>query len=163
MDIQEMVDARLEQLRAQRQSKNTTPATAPARDIEQIRDFRKELAKLSDLADTVFTVIAGQVLDVTERLSRDCARLEREVLHTRLMLLESAESVLDQALSLRRQIKKVIEGGLEEIQLAHSNSGAPKAPGHLADLQPAREPARPRKRANMMANGVSDLFRNTHR
>lgn len=161
MNIQEMVDARIEELRNNQQNRTSTSVRTQAADKEQILDFRKELVNLGDLADKVFSEIAGRVLEITEQVSRDCVKWEKDILSARLMLLESAESVLDQALSLKRQIRKTIEGGAESRQ---RTGGSFRQDGAKPDWRrPELQPARTRKRANMMANGVSDLFRNTHR
>ncbi|MHB9053233.1 MAG: hypothetical protein ACYC5F_04500 [Thermoleophilia bacterium] len=123
MDIQKMVDERLEELRTQ-----TIRISRPFGNDEEpdLREFsenrtppdplaqsREELSKLGDLMDSSLAEVAERVLDITDRVAGDYARMEKDILDSRLALLQSAEAVLDIAITLRRKARSMISASSE--------------------------------------------------
>lgn len=121
MDIQKMVDERLEELRTQTirisrpfindgelQFRGFSTGDMPQDSFTQSRN---ELLKLGDLMDSSLTEVAERVLEITDRVAGDYARMEKDILDSRLALLQSAEAVLDIAITLRRKARSMIRAG----------------------------------------------------
>lgn len=165
MDIQAMVDARIESLRKQQARAASGHGRAgDYHDLdtsEQIDSEQAGLNELGELTERILMEIAGRVLEITEQVSGDYARLERDILNSRLEILQSAETVLDVALSLRRQAKSIIEGHTHGARHFPRENFAPvPVSGHWTGMD--RNPSRLEGRASMIENGVADLFRKTH-
>lgn len=151
MDIQEMVDARIRELNGQPCS--AAPVSRP-RLAKDSGGFRKcgDILKFGEIVDGTLSEISSRVLDITEQVSGDYARLEKELLKSRLDLLRSAEIVLDMALSLKKQAR---------LLMATSNiSGFRDADGEES-LMEMRQPRGRIDRASLYDDGVADLFRRT--
>ncbi|MHB8922598.1 MAG: hypothetical protein ACYC51_04285 [Thermoleophilia bacterium] len=102
MDIQEMVNARITELRKQATGTNPSTSRSPV-SANGGRDYMEELAGLSVRMDNDLSEIAGRVLEITERVSDDFIRLERDLLDSRLAMLQNVESVLDMTLTLKNR------------------------------------------------------------
>lgn len=151
MDIQEMVDARIRELNGQPGS--AAPVSQPhlAKDPGGFRDCG-DILEFGEIVDGTLSEISSRVLDITEQVSGDYARLEKELLKSRLDLLRSAEIVLDMALSLKKQTR---------LLMATSNiSGFRDADGEDS-LMEMRRPQGRIDRASLYNDGVADLFRRT--
>ncbi|MBE3066656.1 MAG: hypothetical protein IMZ73_04365 [Chloroflexi bacterium] len=158
MDIQEMVNARIAELRNQSLATNPLISQAPASDRSG-RDYVEELAELSGRMDNDLSEIAGRVLEITERVSDDFARLEKDLLDSRLAMLQHVESVLDMTLALKKQAAKVIGEavagagqvgqGINMLFEQRRLSGVEQDASYIAS------------RASMINHGVAYLFRKT--
>ncbi|MBE0429772.1 MAG: hypothetical protein IBX61_07865 [Thermoleophilia bacterium] len=154
MNIQEIVDARVRELRSRALKQDASPGmlkTPPRADGENF----SELTELGALADRVLNDIAGRILEIAEQVSGDCARMEKDLLNSRLALLQNAEAVLDMALSLKVRTREVIDENLA--------SSSERAAGDFRDQEGAGSGSGSGgyDRASMISNGVADLFRKT--
>ncbi|MCL4473493.1 MAG: hypothetical protein M1539_05290 [Actinobacteria bacterium] len=169
MDIQKMVDERLEELRTQtiRISRPFSNGGEP-----QIREFsagemppdsftrsREEFLKLEDLMDSSLTEVAERVLEITDRVAGDYARMEKDILDSRLALLQSAEAVLDIAISLRRKARSMIKAG-GNTQTAIRNHVRPTYDDEYRESYDLHEGLND-GRVSMHEQGVASLFRRT--
>ena len=184
MDIQEMIDSRIGELRAQAVGHAGSypapdPLEKPAASMSGIHDGRLEsgvgqrslspeisslsqqgggagtgLMSIGEEIDIAMTDVANQALEISEKLAGDYARIEREMLESRLMVLRSIESVLDTVLSLRRKMRN-IGSSLESVTADYRQS-----PAASRDLDPAGR-AMIGDRASMRESGVAALFRRT--
>lgn len=158
MDIQEMVNTRIAELRNQSLATNPPISQAPVSDRSG-HDHIEELAGLSERMDNVLSEIAGRVLEITEQVSDDFARLEKDLLDSRLAMLQHIESVLDMTLALKKQAAKVIGDavagagqvgpGMNMLFERRRLHGVEQEASYIAG------------RASMINNGVADLFRKT--
>lgn len=179
MDIQKMVDERVEKLRAQ-MMKTTSSITdeadfhsssetlfvgpPPNNDISAWNDVplasptprsRIDLTELGDLVDASLVEVAERILSITERIADDYARIEKDILNSRLVVLQSAEEVLDIAISLRRKTKNIISSS-DRVNVERPlrvYSGSPVIAGHDGEIQD--------RRVSMHELGVASLFRKT--
>jgi len=153
MDIQELVDARIREL-----SREHHGAVAPMHSPREVNELpragrRDALAEFGEIVEITLNEISSRVLEISEQVSGDYSRLEKELLQSRLDLLHSAELVIDMALSLKKQAG----------QLLVSND----APGAFNErdgygLRSPRGHSRERiGRASLYNDGVADLFRRT--
>ena len=108
MNIQEMVDARIRELSSRPDGQREPAATAPAGVGAHDRPDQIEFAAM---IDETLAQISNNILTISEQASRDYARLEQDLLQSRLMLLRSAEMVLDMALSLKKQARHFFSSG----------------------------------------------------
>ncbi|MHB1390717.1 MAG: hypothetical protein ACYCXF_05705 [Thermoleophilia bacterium] len=157
MDIQEMVNARILELRNQALGANLSSCEAPVSDNND--QYRlEELAGLSVRMDNDLSEIAGLVLEITERVSDDFMRLEKELLDSRLAMLQHVESVLDMTLTLKKQAARVIAKTVSEARIGPRTN-------RIDDQRRLRkvESEGPyiSGRASMVNQGVADLFRRT--
>lgn len=141
MDIQKMVDSRIEELECR-----SRPVSDPA--------------EFSEFIDAALAEIAGRVLEITDQLARDYTRLERDTLKSRLAVLKSVEAVLDIVLSLRRKARSL------SLASRYNSMDYP----HFEDLPPAAfnegvsavDGWQPHDgRASMRGSGVAALFKKT--
>ncbi len=211
MDIQEMIDSRIEALRAQQPDAITsrTPPVPPeeleaanfgrsfdsfggeAGDGKPVAVHRQpaaaywnqvapsqtrmsasqptvmDLSRFGEEIDIAMTQIANQVLEITERLAADYARFEKEMLESRLAVLKTAESVLDVALSLRQESRKMMLAASRHSQPARqftlpveSGRREEEIADPLTEID-AAEHAMINERASMHDRGVAALFRRT--
>ena len=79
--------------------------TAPAAGLEA----QQELAHFAEIVDAALAGMAGRMLEMTEQLAGDYARLEKNILKARLEMLQTVESVMDIAVSLRREARARLE------------------------------------------------------
>ena len=136
MDIQRMVDERIRELRNQTirisrpgssspkserrydlpglEAESPTIRSENPRSVcsrrfdDRFVDSRDELSSLAAMMDSSLTEVAERILSITDRVAGDYMRLEKDILDSRLALLQSAESVLDIAITLRRKAKAII-------------------------------------------------------
>jgi|SRR5665811_53365 len=151
MDIQRMVDERIGELLAQGENSSLTPKY-------QDEITRGDLSELGDAIDTTMMEVAERVLAISDRLAGDYARMEKEFLDSRLAVLQSAEAVLDIAVSLRRKAKaltSITDNGTLQRSLADDDL---HLVGTVRDLD---ERCLYDGRASMHDNGVASLFRRT--
>jgi hypothetical protein len=152
MDIQKMVDERIEQLIAQSERSSHAP-----RHQEAIS--RDDLSDLGNIIDAAMMEVAERVLAISDRVAGDFARMEKDILDSRLAVLQSAEGVLDIAVSLRRKARALTsasvtakrqqpcdeEDELHLLRAVHDLEDTPLQDG----------------RASMHDHGVASLFRRT--
>lgn len=152
MDIQDMVDARIRKLSGQALSIDAVLQThkdkSPAGIIPD-----KEILKYSETVDSTLSEISRRVLDITEQVSGDYGRLEKELLKSRLDLLRSAEMVLDMALSLKKRSRMLVTTPRDA---SRQNAGGEWP------LMAVEQAQGGNGRASLYNNdGVADLFRRT--
>ena len=175
MDIQKMVDERLEELRSQTirisrpvygdesldlyESGISSAQTDPFRDCQEERDSfrssREELSKLGALIDSSLTEVAERVLYITDRVAGDYTRMEKDILDSRLALLQSAEAVLDIAISLRRKARAMIPSPAQEREMGRRDHIRPWMDEDDRDRYVHEG------RVSMHDQGVASLFRRT--
>lgn len=158
MDIQEMVNARIAELRNQSLATNPPISQAPASDRSG-RDYVEELAELSGRMDNDLSEIAGRVLEITERVSDDFARLEKDLLDSRLAMLQHVESVLDMTLALKKQAAKVIGEAVAGAGQVGQGINMLFEQRRLGGVE--QDASYIASRASMINHGVADLFRKT--
>lgn len=182
MNIQEMVDRRIEELRAQALADvdravtgemagspledsaachpggngDGAPAAAPSMPPASPGD------DAGDFVDRALSRLATRILDISEQLADDYASLEKEMLKARLAALQSVETVLDIVLSIRREARD-LSGREADMRLREKmmELRRPGAAGFsttsittdFADLEGGR--------ASMHDNGVAALFQRT--
>jgi hypothetical protein len=113
-------------------------------------------SEFGDFIDKRLSQLAMRMLEIGERMSADYGRLEQDLLRSRLEVLQGAEEVVDLALSLRKQCRRLLSG--EERYAGGAGKGR-KAP--LPDGIRSLEGEDPDKRVGMHSMGVADLFRRT--
>lgn len=158
MDIQEMVNARIAELRNQSLATNPPISQAPASDRSG-RDYVEELAELSGRMDNDLSEIAGRVLEITERVSDDFARLEKDLLDSRLAMLQHVESLLDMTLALKKQAAKVIGEAVAGAGQVGQGINMLFEQRRLGGVE--QDASYIASRASMINHGVADLFRKT--
>ncbi|MDO8736207.1 MAG: hypothetical protein Q7K29_03890 [Thermoleophilia bacterium] len=151
MDIQEMVDRRIEELLAQGER-----SCLPPKKQEEIS--RDDLSDLGNVIDAAMMEIAERVLSISDRVAGEYARMEKDILDSRLAVLQSAEAVLDIAVSLRRQVKTLTTASINtgrQKTLKDDELHLVRAVRDLQDsfLQDGR--------ASMHDHGVASLFKRT--
>lgn len=182
MNIQEMVDRRIEELRAQALADvdravagemagspledpaachpggggDGVPAAAPAMSPAGPGD------DAGDFVDRALSRLATRILDISEQLADDYASLEKEMLKARLAALQSVETVLDIVLSIRREARdlsgreadmRLREKMMELRRPGAAGFSATSITTDIADLEGGR--------ASMHDNGVAALFQRT--
>ncbi len=114
-----------------------------------------DLTKLEELVDASLVEVAERILSITERIADDYARIEKDILNSRLVVLQSAEEVLDIAISLRRKTKNIISSSdsVSTERPLRIYSGSSVIAGHDGEIQD--------RRVSMHELGVASLFRKT--
>lgn len=194
MDLQSFIDQRIEELESseahggqqspeERSSRRDRPmaSSSPLVDDGGGRDLTEAPhgervsarfdphANVSDfcvMVDAALVEIAGRVMEIAERVTDDNARLEKELMDSRLAALENAESVMDMALGIRKKAHNMMADRRRPVSAGEE----PGKRGFSAYCE-VKDPARAEKpkdrneetgtRANMHASGVADLFRGT--
>lgn len=182
MNIQEMVDERVEKLRAL-QTEVSPAGIAEAgedRPFDNISSDRRRLdltteeqgipnlgkylsptieeLEFGELIDAALTEVAERVLMISDQVAGDSACIEKDILNSRLSVLQSAEKVLDIAISLRRkassrhracqkemEFSAQYEDELQLLEIGQMDKGSFSNDG----------------RASMHERGVASLFRRT--
>lgn len=182
MNIQEMVDERVEKLRAL-QTEVSPAGIAEAgegRPFDNISSDRRRLdltteeqgipnlgkylsptieeLEFGELIDAALTEVAERVLMISDQVAGDSACIEKDILNSRLSVLQSAEKVLDIAISLRRKASSLhracqkemkfsaqYEDELQLLEIGQMDKGSFSNDG----------------RASMHERGVASLFRRT--
>lgn len=182
MNIQEMVDERVEKLRAL-QTEVSPAGIAEAgenRPFDNISSDRRRLnltteeqgipnlgkylsptieeLEFGELIDAALTEVAERVLMISDQVAGDSACIEKDILNSRLSVLQSAEKVLDIAISLRRKASSLhracqkemefsaqYEDELQLLEIGQMDEGSFSNDG----------------RASMYEHGVASLFRRT--
>lgn len=176
MNIQEMVDRRIEELRSQALAdmeravasapEVTVPPAAygsggnggaPAADV--LRPAREDAGEFVDRA---LSRLATRILDISEQLADDYATLEQEMLKARLSALQSVETMLDMVLSIRRETRD-LAGREADLRLREKmmELRRPGAAGFSTTSMAAEDPELEPGRASMHDNGVAALFQRT--
>ncbi|MHB9112454.1 MAG: hypothetical protein ACYC4D_07475 [Thermoleophilia bacterium] len=151
MDIQKLVDERIEELLAR---KNTSYPT-PENHDEVSRD---DLSDLGDVIDEAMMEVAERVLAISDRVAGDFARMEKDILDSRLMVLQSAEAVLDIAVSLRRRAKALTSASVNAARRRPLKDDELYLVEAVRDLENS---CLQDGRASMHDHGVASLFRRT--
>lgn len=197
MDIQELVESRIEELRSRSTGaeRDVYPAhghdgidgvTAPAEDLrpavnrESYRGERPPAIDRRDrgfdpegvprdfceLVDAALAEIANRVMEITEQVTEDHTRIERELLDSRLQVLQSAEVVMDMALRLRSRALELMAGMDQRASgMAASNQRA--FTSGLEKISPVtfagagQDRSGNGERASMHEIGVAALFKKT--
>jgi hypothetical protein len=188
MDLQKMVDERIEKLRTQKiiiSTPVTNEVTSDEPELcdlsnksfkydncyddkipvrrnlpngEALPDPQLRLSELADLMDIALTEVAERILAISDRIAGDYARMEKDILNSRLAVLQGAEAVLDIAISMRRKARNIIFSAVAE-----RDQGLPCT---IARRNPATGDNREAVlmqdgRASMHDHGVASLFRKT--
>ncbi len=113
---------------------------------------------VSESIDEKLAEVSLRILEITEKVSIDCNRMEQNLLRSRLEVLQSAEAVLDIAMSLRRQLAGMKRYDLQEPGLSggSSPSGMDTGMSRDHDILGTGD-----GRASMKDYGVANLFRRT--
>lgn len=144
MDIQKMVARRIEEMK----SKDS---------------FKNGCSGYNEDIDRALTEIAGMMLEITDRLTRDYARLEKDLLDSRLEVLKSIESVLDTALSVKRSGRKASLAGSEAQGFDAGGESVPPGFNNVLADNVIKGLYPDKGRASMVSSGVSALFQRTER
>lgn len=118
------------------------------------------------MVDAALVEIAARVMEIADSVSENNARWEREMMDAGLSALESAESVMDMALDIRKKAHSFQAGGTRAAR------GGQHLPGRgftgNCEIVDSSEPGAPGDgsaergaRASMHEVGVAALFRNT--
>lgn len=151
MDIQKMVDERIRELLAQGDKTSLSPNY-------QDEVSNEDLLDLGDLIDAAMIEVAERVLAISDRVAGDYARMEKDILDSRLAVLQSAEAVLDIAVSLRRKAKALTSISADTIRMRSHEDDELSLVRAVRDLG---ESALQDGRASMHDHGVASLFRRT--
>lgn len=191
MDLQELVDRRITELRLQSEPNPPTaafrgsapprlapgeredmPGAAPAGLAPQRRYADREagataatgpaapqeLAQFAEIVDAALAGMAGRMLEMTEQLAGDCARLEKNILKARLDTLQTVESVMDIAISLRREARAKLETIGDELRRQTLVMAAAEQAG-LAAASDSRDDGNGSRAS--MHEGMAALFKRT--
>lgn len=151
MDIQRMIDERIVELLAQSKKSSLTPK-------HHDETTSGDLSELGVVIDSAMTEVAERVLAISDRLAGDYERMEKEFLDSRLAVLQSAEAVLDIAVSLRRKAKALTSVSENGIRRRPNGGDDLHLVTAVRDLE---ERCLQDGRASMHDNGVASLFRRT--
>ena len=183
MDIQRMVDERIEELRNETIRINRHEASSRRRDFdkapsiqpresrhqrEHSRNSRGDLSGITAMIESSLTEVAERVLAISDQVAGDYVRMEKDILDSRLALLQSAESVLDIAIILRRKARAMISSVPAEDVESHGY-GRGNRRFHVRPLADedfrVSDEERYRHiregRVSMHDHGVASLFRRT--
>lgn len=182
MNIQEMVDRRIEELRAQAlasedgtaalKSGNSSGPERPVAGCEGGNGDRPRAAlpELSapaiddygEFVDTALARLASRILEISEKLACDYARMEQEMLKARLAALQNVEMVLDIVLSIRREARDISCLRADELLRQKMQSIRKPGAGAYSSTAIAADPEDfDGGRASMHENGVAALFQRT--
>ena len=155
MDIQRLVDERIEELLA-RKSISSLP---PEKIGEVVRDDRAadDLSDLGAEIDEAMMEVAERVLAISDRVAGDFARMEKDILDSRLAVLQSAEAVLDIAVSLKRKAKALTSASASVARQRSLKDEELHLVETVRDLEDSLQDGR----ASMHDHGVASLFRRT--
>lgn len=183
MNIQEMVDRRIEELRAQaladvdRAMSGEVSAMLPEEPAAIRAGGNGDGAAVSaapmaaktaggdeagDFVDKALSRLATRILDISEQLADDYASLEKEMLKARLAALQSVETVLDIVLSIRREARD-LAGREADMRLREKmmELRRPGAAGFSTTSITTETTDLDAGRASMHENGVAALFQRT--
>jgi len=186
MDIQKMVDDRIEELRTQMIRISSTLETGEEPNLSSAKHFpdhrgrdaastgwdlsqitsRQEsqfepggLKELEELMDSSLVEVAERILAITGQVAGDYARMEKDILDSRLAVLQGAEAVLDIAISLRRKARSLSISSSKVRQISSRNNDRHQ-PFRDADAAGGSRCAQD-GRASMHEQGVASLFKKT--
>lgn len=151
MDIQKMVDERIEELLARKNF------SYPAPDNHD-EVYNEELSDLGDIIEEAMMEVAERVLAISDRVAGDFARMEKDILDSRLAVLQSAEAVLDIAVSLRRKAKALTSASAKP---ARERTVRDDELHLVDDVYELEALGLQDGRASMHDHGVASLFRRT--
>lgn len=155
MDIQRLVDERIEELLARK-----SISSLPSEEIDEgVRDDRAadDLSDLGALMDEAMMEVAERVLAISDRVAGDFARMEKDILDSRLAVLQSAEAILDIAVSLRRKAKALTFASASSARQRSVKDEELRLVENVRDLEDSLQDGR----ASMHDHGVASLFRRT--
>ncbi len=116
-----------------------------------------ELSALGQVVDVSLIEVAERIMAITEQVAGDYARMEKDILDSRLAVLQSAEEVLDIAISLRRKARGLLSSGIEVRAVDPAHSGVSQL-----DINVDRDGNYFQDgRVSMHDHGVASLFRRT--
>lgn len=182
MNIQKMVDERVEKLRAL-QIEISPAGIAEAgedRPFDNISSDRRRLnlpteeqgiptsggdlsptieeLEFGELIDAALTEVAERVLMISDQVAGDYARMEKDILNSRLSVLQSAEKVLDIAILLRRKASSLNRACQKEMEFSAEYQDELQ----LSEIGQMDEGSFSNgRRASMHEHGVASLFRRT--
>lgn len=136
------------------------PATRQTRATTDVKQF-------CVMVDAALADVVGRIMEITERVTEDHARIEKDLLDLRLETLESAESVIDMALALREKARRMaaVTGNGGQASRTPGRRGFPVDSEEIDSkvstaIRDRHEELR--SRASMHDVGVAALFRKTH-
>lgn len=151
MDIQKMVDERIEQLIAQSEKSSLAPKHHEGISSDDLSD-------LGNAIDAAMMEVAERVLAISDRVAGDFARMEKDILDSRLSVLQSAEAVLDIAVSLSRKAKALTSAYVNTARQRPIEDDELRLVRAVRDLE---DSCLQDGRASMHDHGVASLFRRT--
>ena len=123
-------------------------------------DAQQELSQFAEMVDASLAGMAGRMLEMTEQLAGDYARLEKNILRARLETLQTVESIMDIALSLRREARVRLDAIAGELRrqpaAAMEPALRPPAAGDTAGENPGGNGGH-----GSMHEGMAALFKRT--
>ncbi len=139
MDIQEMIDRRIAELESEPTVARVRPDAA-GQAAGHSPGAARELKEFGRMMDAALAQVAAGVLEISERITGDYSRMERNILRSRLEALETIESVLDVTLRLRSETMRrlgAVSSRLEDISTGPDPSvtEAPAGGNHISALQ----------------------------
>jgi hypothetical protein len=81
-------------------------------------DRDQSVIEFCEIVDAALVEVAGNVMEIAERVTEDHTRLEKELLDLRLETLEGAESVMDMALSIRKRAQRLLDESRDDFAAA---------------------------------------------
>ena len=133
---------------------------ADASPLSTAPDAQRELSQFAELVDASLAGMAGRMLEMTEQLAGDYARLEKNILRARLETLQTVESIMDIALSLRREARVRLDAIAGELRrqpaAAMEPALRPPAAGDTAGENPGGNGGH-----GSMHEGMAALFKRT--
>ncbi|MHB1003918.1 MAG: hypothetical protein ACYC1B_08880 [Thermoleophilia bacterium] len=168
MDLQHYVQQRIDELENIQESRDPADDSSPLDGREERRRFEPEtnFKDFCEMIDAALVDIAGRVMDIAENMTEHNARLEKELMDARLEALESAESVMDMTLSIRRKARGFIAAGHpgfpagQEPDKKDFAKKCEKVDAVLSAVADSRQPEAG-ARVSMHEVGVAALFRKT--
>lgn len=111
MDLQHYVQQRIEELEGNPDYVDSAVDISPPERREERRSFEPDtnFKDFCEMIDAALVEIAGRVMEIAEGMTEHNARLEKELMDARLTALESAESVMDMALAVRKKARGFID------------------------------------------------------
>ncbi|RJQ43225.1 MAG: hypothetical protein C4534_08515 [Gaiellales bacterium] len=176
MDLQSYVDQRIEKLESGAEptredcgvpdiSIRCSAGNEASQDAEAAGfDPQQNLGDFCEMVDAALAEIASRVMEIAEQVAGDNAKLEQELMDSRLAALESAESVMDMALSVRKKTRMFVANA--SLPVSHDDeSGKRGIPAgcEINDSMKTRALVNTANgassRASMHEVGVAALFR----
>lgn len=122
------------------------------------REAEGERPAVRTSVDSRLNEVMERVMDITERISVDCGRMEQDLLRSRLEVLQGAEAVLEIILTLRRQMM----GASVDDRYSRRDAGGSSPSGLDMGMSQGDDILGVNTgRASMKEYGVADLFRRT--